>query len=127
MRVALQPLERQLTALGVGGVAAGSGEAIEFEVRCLAPPRHPASAGTASFSLALNAHDYLRPLDGSDFLYYDDPHVYGIIPTGGPMRGGTEVTVLGHGFRGLDGDISVARCQFGELTSWGRVVHIDEV
>ena len=25
--------------------------------------------------------------------YYEDPHVFGILPTGGPMRGGTLITV----------------------------------
>ena len=38
---------------------------------------------------------------GLDFLYYEPPRVRGILPTGGPLGGGTLVTVVGFGFDGL--------------------------
>ena len=101
---------------------AGGGGGL-FEVRCRSPPRHPYVAGTSAFSLSLNAYHYL-PTPGGFFTYYDDPHVLGIVPTGGPVLGGTIVTVLGHGFDGLNRDINNAVCKFGELGEYGRVLSI---
>ena len=56
-----------------GGVASavastvGSAVGTELALHCFAPPR---SAGVAHFSLALNAHHYLPPLEGGRFTYY---------------------------------------------------------
>ena len=111
------------------GAAGGAGHADgtmarAVEVRCRAPPRRrELGAGAAALSLSLNAHHYL-PAPSADFLYYDDPHVYGITPTGGPVLGGTLVTVAGRGFDGLARDAATARCRFGELGEPGRVVSI---
>ena len=103
----------------------GGGAGGRFEVRCRAPPRHPYVAGPSTFSLTLNAHHYL-PSPSTNFLYYDDPHVLGVSPTGGPVAGGTIVTVLGHGFHGLNRNTHVAICKFGELGEMGRVISISE-
>ena len=101
----------------------GEGGAGRFEVRCRAPPRWPSEAGTSTFSLSLNAYHYL-PTPAGHFVYYMDPHVLGILPTGGPVRGGTIVTVLGDGFHGLRRNTSVAVCKFGELEHMGEVLSI---
>ena len=85
----------------------------DYELRCIAPPRHPATRGISAFSLTLNVYEYLA---GGEFTYYDDPHVYGILPTGGPMSGGTLVTVLGHGFDGLGGNVRIRDC----ACAWAR-------
>ena len=47
----------------------GSGFRHEYEVHCFAPPRQTFAPGVSDFSLALNAHHYLRPLSGSGFTY----------------------------------------------------------
>ena len=93
-----------------------------WTVRCVAPPA--SSADSSAFSLALNARHFVTSAAGLRFIYFRDPHVFGILPTGGPVGGGTLVTVLGRGFMGLEGDMATAKCRFGGLSKWGTVVHI---
>ena len=79
-----------------------------YEVRCIAPPEADLQGGGAlHFSLAVNAHHFLRPTAGQRFTYYTNPHVRGVAPTGGPVTGGTVVTVRGKGFNGLYGNTQV--------------------
>jgi hypothetical protein len=47
-----------------------------------------------------------------------------IIPSTLSAHGCLIWQVLGRGFHGLGADVSVARCLFGELTSYGRVISI---
>lgn len=97
-----------------------------LEVRCVAPPRHPFRAGASVLSLSLNAHHFLPTPGEAAFRYYENPRVQGLVPTGGPVRGGTHVTVHGSGFDGLGRDTATAKCKFGELSTYGRVLSISE-
>ena len=94
-----------------------------FELRCRSPPARSFSSGPQPFSVSINSLHFLAA-PASHFTYYADPHVYGIRPTGGPVRGGTHVTLLGSGFHGLGGDMATARCKFGTVERPGRVVSI---
>ena len=48
-------------------------------------------------------------------MYYREPIVTAIYPTGGPKQGGFTVTALGGRFNGMSLNASIARCAFGDL------------
>ena len=53
------------------------------------------SSGAQQLFLALNAHD-LMPLNRTTFFYYEQPSNFtSCLPSGGPTRGGTAVTITG--------------------------------
>ena len=73
------------------------------------------SASVQSVAISLNTFDYARGQPDVLYQFYDH-NISSVTPTGGPIRGGTVVTV--HGIS-LDtfGNLETVRCDFG-----GRVV-----
>ena len=64
-----------------------------------------AEEGPRGLRLAMNAQD-LVPINAS-FLYYRQPDEFSsVLPTGGPTRGGTTVTIRGSGFTRFSTDPS---------------------
>ena len=49
------------------------------------------------------------------------PPVYGAYPTGGPVHGGTAVTIAGAEF-GINGFVNDARCSWGDPRAWQQAV-----
>ena len=62
---------------------------------CILPPRN--EAGAVKVTVSLNGVDYDSPLDGSDllFTYYFSPRIAYLEPPGGPVLGGTIVSLHG--------------------------------
>lgn len=63
----------------------------------LMPPS--ARSGYSYVQIALNGVDFEGEVP---YEYVHDPTVLSVVPSGGPLAGGTVVTVRGHGFRGLE-------------------------
>jgi hypothetical protein len=57
--------------------------------------------------LTLNAQDYTD--DATKYYYYKPPFLFDVQPSQGPVRGGTNVTVVGSNFNNT-GNIT---CRFG--------------
>lgn len=55
------------------------------------------------------------------FSYYQNPTVTGLAPSGGPITGGTGVTVIGSGFSVFSDPIRTPKCKFGEYVVEARV------
>lgn len=89
-------------------------------IRCQAPPFQP---GSVSLDLTLNGGaEWLTVPSG--LLYEPDRFVYSLSPSGGPLSGGSLVTVTGVGFAasssGKDAASGTFYCSFGHLeVSWG--------
>lgn len=84
----------------------------DSQLTFVAPPR---SASTQLVAISLNGHDVMP--GAAPFLYYE--HSVGTLhPTGGPVLGGTLVTVNGFAFDAFNGDPNTLRCRFGV---WGDV------
>ena len=119
-----------VTLSGVGfdsiGGLAHDASGLPFEPRCrlsVVGANHTTHPGMAHPLLSLNAtsavfqvppstqagYAYVQvALNGVDFEgevpyeYLDDPTVVSIVPSGGPLSGGTVVTLMGSGFRALE-------------------------
>ena len=73
------------------------------ELECISPV---AVAGIVTVAISLNAQQF--SLSGAPFEYYEDPSISHLLPSAGPIEGGTSITVFGAGFsRGAD-----YRCKF---------------
>ena len=84
-------------------------------------PLPDARTAAAEVSVALNAVHFVSAVPPPDvppskrpstYLYYKQA-VDGVGPTGGPVAGGTVVTVTGLGFDALGDGGASARCKFG--------------
>lgn len=54
------------------------------------------------------------------------PPVYGAYPTGGPVDGGTSVTIVGREFTSINRFVSDARCSWGDPRSWQQTVFAEQ-
>ena len=54
------------------------------------------------------------PVPDGGFTYYTVPIATQLIPPGGPIRGGTTLTIRGSGFGGLGTSMASLRCVFGD-------------
>jgi len=63
-----------------------------------------------------------RSQTSEQFQYYQHPRVGNIKPSGGPLDGGTAVTVIGEGFSVFSDPIRTPRCKFGTMVVPAKVV-----
>eukprot|EP00960_Hanusia_phi_P055290 762930-Hanusia_phi.AAC.8 len=59
------------------------------------------------------SNQLFRSLLSEQFIYYQHPKVLNVEPTGGPLNGGTRVTVTGSGFGAFSDPIRTPKCKFG--------------
>ena len=62
-----------------------------------------------------------RPVQAAN-IYEGSPPVYGAFPTGGPIDGGTSVTIFGSEFDQINRFPSEARCSWGDPREWQQAV-----
>ena len=62
-----------------------------------------------------------RPVQAAN-IYQGSPPVYGAFPTGGPIDGGTSVTIFGSEFDQINRFPSEARCSWGDPREWQQAV-----
>ena len=62
-----------------------------------------------------------RPVQAVN-IYEGSPPVYGAFPTGGPIDGGTSVTIFGSEFDQINRFPSEARCSWGDPREWQQAV-----
>ena len=55
-------------------------------------------------------------------IYEGSPPVFGAFPTGGPIDGGTSVTIFGREFDQINRFPSEARCSWGDPREWQQAV-----
>ena len=60
-------------------------------------------------------------MTSQQFRYYQQPTVTGLAPSGGPIIGGTGVTVIGSGFTVFSDPLRTPKCKFGEYIVEARV------
>lgn len=58
-----------------------------------------------------------NPDDRTHFIYYDEPIITSVLPSGGPDEGGTEITLIGSGFKNFTDKNYPPKCKFGTQTS----------
>ena len=78
---------------------------------------------SAELSLALNGHHFISSVPRCIFTYYRQ-ELHSIEPAGGPVGGGTVVTVQGAGFNAMRDGGSLIRCRFGDQTVRVELRHL---
>ena len=86
-------------------------------IACLTRARAP---GNASIEVTANNYDYSR--SGLRFQFHADPVVSALLPSYGPVAGGTVVAVSGAHFLARDAALGALLCRFGEAVSPARLV-----
>ena len=106
-------------------VTSNGGVSSDHRAVCRVPP---ASAGvsTADFSIALNGQQFTGAR-ASQFLYYEEPEIVSIHPSGGPDGGGTVITLFGSGFDNYADSRHPPKCRFGVQTTAAVVVSDSQV
>jgi hypothetical protein len=54
-----------------------------------------------------------NPDGRTHFIYYDEPIITSVLPSGGPDEGGTEITLIGSGFKNFADKNYPPKCKFG--------------
>ena len=70
---------------------------------------------------ALLLLSFQRPAQALD-VWEGSPPVYGAYPTGGPVDGGTSVTIFGSEFDRINNFLSEARCSWGDPRDWQQAI-----
>jgi len=86
---------------------------------CIAPASY--DLRETPVELTLNAQDYTD--DATKYYYYKPPFLFDVQPAQGPVRGGTNVTVVGSNFNNT-GNIT---CRFGQQEVPGRLKSSSEI
>lgn len=94
-------------------------------VTCLAPLS--VDATDVEIGVSTNGNDAISgphfvPL-GDRYTYYATPIASQLVPPGGPIIGGTSVTVRGQGFAGLGAVQATFKCTFEGASGVGGIVH----
>ena len=81
----------------------------------------------ADLRVALNGQQFFpagaeNPSNLGKFVYYQQPTIYEIIPSGGPAEGGSTVTISGKGFFNFRDSSYPAKCKFGIGVSDAQVL-----
>jgi hypothetical protein len=86
--------------------------------------RSPATdvLGPAEVSLALNGQQFStagagNPVGQEQFIYYAEPVILSILPSGGPDGGQTVITLVGSGFTNFKDENYPPKCKFGIQTT----------
>ena len=101
-------------------VIANGGVISDSRIVCRSPPTDV--LGPASVSLALNGQQFSEagagnPAGQEKFIYYDEPVIESILPSGGPDGGQTVITIVGSGFKNFKDENYPPRCKFGIQTT----------
>ena len=92
----------------------------DTEIRCETPAH---AAGVVSMVVSLGDDIYFTA--PSEFSFVAVPVVEAVVPALGPLRGGTIVTISGHGFDEIGGDD--VQCVFGDEIVTGAVISSEKV
>jgi len=98
---------------------------------CRSPPTD-IGIGNAEVTLALNGQQFStvgagNPAGQTKFIYYAEPIIESIRPSGGPAGGGTFITLIGSGFTNFKDDNYPPKCKFGIQTTLAIVISDDVV
>ena len=86
-------------------------------LKCRTPP---SAVGTVPVEITLNEQDYAAALPVAAFTFHADPLISAIVPSGGPVGGGTLVVISGSGFTPAvltEQGLSDVTCRFGDAFS----------
>lgn len=109
----LQPVQLCSWGTGPGGERQTTRAKVLSATRMECPSSLRGEAADVPFSVSLNGLDFVSD-SAQVYRFYDQPPTFlGVHPTGGPLEGGTLMTLSGSGFANFDGDASTARCVWG--------------
>jgi hypothetical protein len=103
-------------------IEANGGITSDKRAVCRIPPAR-AGVVSAGVSLALNGQQFVPVSNGNtagqgQFIYYEEPVIDMIDPSGGPDGGGTVITMVGSGFQNFADPNRPPKCRFGsQMTS----------
>jgi hypothetical protein len=77
--------------------------------------------------IALDSNATRLQVTSQQFTYYQHPSVLNLEPSGGPITGGTGVTVIGSGFTVFSDPLRTPKCKFGSLVVQARADSDDKM
>ena len=86
-------------------------------LKCITPP---GALGPTRVEVSLNSQDYSAALPAASFSFHAEPTISSLMPTGGPVGGGTLLLIKGTGFTPeslVQQGLSKVTCRFGDAFS----------
>lgn len=89
------------------------------KISCNAPPSFKSKGTTVE--VTLNNQQYTD--DKVQYSYYTPPYIFDVEPRQGPVKGNTEVTLVGTNYK----DTSTIKCMFGDQIVTGKFISVHKV